>query len=108
MYTNHQNGYLIYKQKMCEDYVKSLYTGDIYISPKTAKEQRDSILPVRVINEHNRIVNYCQNRIDAKQQIEKRNNALILLGRCPKEYRIITKIIQGEYTKGKNHYVFYR
>ena len=41
---------------MCQSFMESLYTGQIYISPEEAKEQRDAIYPVRIVNQQNKIV----------------------------------------------------
>ena len=86
---------------MCLSYIESLYTGEVYITPEVAREQRDELYPTRVINENNKIVNFCLNSDDAREQIEKRNQALILLGRCPKKYYIVSKFNQDEFFKRK-------
>lgn len=87
---------------MCQSFMKSLHTGQIYISPEKAKEQRDAIYPVRIINSQNKIVDYCFTQLEAKLKIQKRNDALFLLGHTPKKYNIITKKnIKSEYDKRK-------
>ena len=82
---------------MCLSYIESLHTGEVYIVPETAKIQRDAIFPVRVLNDHDKIVDYCKTPNEALQKIVLRNKALILLGRCPKKYNLITKNIISEY-----------
>ena len=84
---------------MCLSYIESLHTGEVYIVPETAKIQRDAIFPVRVLNDHDKIVDYCKTPNEALQKIVLRNKALILLGRCPKKYNIITKNIISVYNE---------
>lgn len=89
-------------------FIQSLFTGETFFTKEVEKEQRDAICPVRVINEHNRIVEFCQTNQEAQNKIKKRNNALKLLGRCPKDYRIITKSNKGEFNNGKHNSVVYK
>ena len=86
---------------MCQSFMESLYTGQIYISPEEAKEQRDAIYPVRIVNQQNKIVDYCFTQLEAKEKIKKRNEALFILGHTPKKYNIITKNQKSEYDKRK-------
>lgn len=82
---------------MCLSYIESLHTGALFVVPETIKKQRDAIFPVRVLNDHDKIVDYCKTPNEALQKIILRNKALILLGRCPKKYNIITKNFISEY-----------
>ena len=89
---------------MCLSYLESLYTGSLFVVPETVKIHRDAIFPVRVLNDHDKIVDYCKTPNEAQQKILLRNKALILLGRCPKKYNIITKNIISEYHEKEELY----
>lgn len=84
---------------MCQSFMESLYNGQIYISTEEAKEQREAIFPVVIVDSKNKIVDYCLNKEQAIENIKKRNNAIILIGRLPKKYKIITSKTFGEYDK---------
>lgn len=58
--------------------------------------QKLAIYPVHVINSKNKIVDFCITRAEAMSRIKKRNQALVLLGREPQKYRIVSKNMKSE------------
>lgn len=76
---------------MKELYITKLINGiDYYqFSASEQKEITNAILPVVIKNSDDKIVDRAMTYYEARKKIKKRNEALILLGRTPKQYSIL-------------------
>jgi hypothetical protein len=84
-------------------FMESLFTGFTFISESEAIEQRNAIFPVRILNQNGDIVDLCITRMEAKKKIERRNEALILLGFEPKKYEIVSNNRISEFDGRKSN-----
>lgn len=71
-----------------------------FISEEYARELRNSLVPVKILNSNGRVVDRAITKRHAEIQIEKRNAALLLLGHAPKKYEIVSPLNHiSEYDK---------
>ncbi len=76
---------------------------DIYASAEKIKEQKKHIFPVCIVDVNTgMVVDSTHNKKQAWESIDKRNKALLLLGRCPKEYKIV---VRGDVKKAMSEIV---
>lgn len=80
------------KSKRVNSMLESLTEQTFFISEEYARELRNSIVPVKILNSEGKIVDRAFNKHNAKIQIKKRVEAIILLGHQPKKYEIVSPI----------------
>lgn len=83
--------------------MESLFTGFTFFPDYKITEQRNTIFPVRILNEKGDIVDLCITQIEAKKKIERRKQALILLGFEPKNYEVVSNNKISEFDGRKSN-----
>lgn len=80
------------KAKRIHSMKESLEEQTFFISEEYARELRNAIVPVKILNSNGRVVDRAITKRNAEEQIKKRNIALLFLGHEPKKYEIISQL----------------
>lgn len=89
--------------KRIQNMQESLEEQTFFISEEYARELRNTIVPVKILNSEGKIVDRAITKRHAETQIKKRNAALLLLGYAPKKYEIVSQINHiSEYDRRKS------